>query len=64
MNKGIKRVWGISEVGFFMMSSMETMFLLFFLTDVGAAADGDCRCDHGIHGDRRCSFCCTGGDRD
>lgn len=34
MNKGIKRVWGISEVGFFMMSSMETMFLLFFLTDV------------------------------
>ena len=34
MNKGIKRMWGISEVGFFMMSSMETMFLLFFLTDV------------------------------
>lgn len=34
MNKAIKRVWGISEVGFMMMSSMETMFLLFFLTDV------------------------------
>ena len=34
MNKAIKRVWGISEVGFFMMSSMETMFLVFFLTNV------------------------------
>ncbi len=34
MNKGIKTLWGISEVGFFMMSSMETMFLVFFLTNV------------------------------
>ncbi len=34
MNKGIKSLWGISEVGFFMMSSMETMFLVFFLTNV------------------------------
>lgn len=34
MNKAIKRAWGVSEIGFFMMSSMETMFLIFFLTDV------------------------------
>ncbi|NTU89280.1 MAG: hypothetical protein HGA54_05140, partial [Actinobacteria bacterium] len=30
----IKRVWGISEVGFSVMSAMETSFLVFFLTDV------------------------------
>ena len=34
MSKNLKRFWGISEVGFFMMSSMETMFLIFFLTNV------------------------------
>ena len=34
MNKKIKTLWGISEVGFFMMSSMETMFFMFFLTNV------------------------------
>lgn len=34
MNASIKRFWGISEVGFFMMSSMETMFLVYFLTNV------------------------------
>lgn len=34
MNRGIKTAWGISEVGFFMMSSMETLFFIFFLTDV------------------------------
>ena len=34
MNKGIKSVWGISEVGFSMMSTMETVFFMIFLTDV------------------------------
>lgn len=34
MNKAIKRAWGVSEIGFFMMSSMETMFLIFYLTNV------------------------------
>ena len=34
MNSKIRKFWGISEVGFFMMSSMETMFLVFFLTNV------------------------------
>lgn len=34
MNASVKRFWGISEVGFFMMSSMETMFLVYFLTNV------------------------------
>lgn len=34
MKPAIKRFWGVSEVGFFMMSSMETMFLVFFLTNV------------------------------
>ena len=34
INKKIKRFWGVSEVGFSVMSMMETSFLLFFLTDV------------------------------
>lgn len=34
MNKGIKSIWGISEVGFSMMSTMETVFFMIFLTDV------------------------------
>lgn len=34
MNKGIRSVWGISEVGFSMMSTMETVFFMIFLTDV------------------------------
>lgn len=34
INGTIKKVWGISEVGFSIMSVMETSFLLYFLTDV------------------------------
>ncbi len=34
INKKIKTVWGISEIGFSVMSTMETSFLVFFLTDV------------------------------
>ncbi len=34
MKKSIKSLWGISEVGFSLMSTMETAFLVFFLTDV------------------------------
>lgn len=34
INKKIKIFWGISEVGFSIMSVMETSFLLYFLTDV------------------------------
>ena len=34
INKKIKSLWGISEVGFSVMSTMETTFLVFFLTDV------------------------------
>ena len=34
INKKIKTFWGISEVGFSVMSTMETTFLVFFLTDV------------------------------
>lgn len=34
MKKGIRGVWGISEVGFSMMSTMETVFFIIFLTDV------------------------------
>lgn len=34
LNKKIKYLWGISEVGFSVMSMMETTFFLFFLTDV------------------------------
>ncbi len=30
----IKTLWGISEIGFSVMSTMETSFLVFFLTDV------------------------------
>lgn len=34
LKKSIRGVWGISEVGFSMMSTMETVFFMFFLTDV------------------------------
>ena len=34
LKKSIKGVWGISEVGFSIMATMETSFLVFFLTDV------------------------------
>lgn len=34
LKKGVKAAWGISEVGFSMMSTMETVFFLVFLTDV------------------------------
>lgn len=34
INSKIKNFWGISEVGFSVMSTMETTFLVFFLTDV------------------------------
>lgn len=34
MKKSIRSVWGISEVGFSIMSTMETMFFIVFLTDV------------------------------
>ncbi len=34
INQKIRRFWGISEVGFSVMSMMETSFLLYFLTDV------------------------------
>lgn len=34
LNKQTKAVWGISEVGFSVMSTMETSFLVYFLTDV------------------------------
>lgn len=34
INKKIKALWGVSEIGFGVMSMMETTFLLFFLTDV------------------------------
>lgn len=34
INRKIKNLWGISEVGFSVMSTMETSFLVFFLTDV------------------------------
>ena len=34
LSKKIKSVWGISEVGFSIMATMETSFLVFFLTDV------------------------------
>ena len=34
INGKIKTVWGISEVGFSIMATMETTFLVFFLTDV------------------------------
>lgn len=34
MKKSVKTVWGISEVGFTMMSTMETVFFIVFLTDV------------------------------
>ena len=34
INKKIKTVWGISEIGFSVMSTMDTSFLVFFLTDV------------------------------
>lgn len=34
INKPIKRVWGISEIGFSIAATLETAFFLFFLTDV------------------------------
>lgn len=34
LKKSIKGFWGISEVGFSMMSTMETVFFMIFLTDV------------------------------
>ena len=34
INQKIKRFWGISEVGFSLMATMETTFFVFFLTDV------------------------------
>ena len=34
MKKSIRSIWGVSEVGFSLMSTMETAFLIFFLTDV------------------------------
>ena len=34
ISKKIKTFWGISEVGFSIMSTMETTFLVFFLTDI------------------------------
>jgi len=34
INGKIKTAWGVSEVGFSVMSTMETTFLVFFLTDV------------------------------
>ncbi len=34
INGKIKAVWGISEVGFSVMATMETSFFVFFLTDV------------------------------
>lgn len=34
LKRSIKGVWGISEVGFSMMSTMETVFFVIFLTDV------------------------------
>jgi len=34
MKKSIRSIWGISEAGFSLMSTMETAFLIFFLTDV------------------------------
>ncbi|MBQ8974198.1 MAG: MFS transporter, partial [Oscillospiraceae bacterium] len=34
LTKSIKRVWGISEVGFSVMATMEMSFFVFFLTDV------------------------------
>ncbi len=34
MKKSIRSLWGISEAGFSLMSTMETAFLIFFLTDV------------------------------
>lgn len=34
VKKSIKAIWGISEVGFSLMATMETAFLVFFLTDV------------------------------
>ena len=34
INGKIKTIWGISEVGFSVMATMETSFFVFFLTDV------------------------------
>lgn len=34
LKKSIKGVWGISEIGFSMMATMETVFFMIFLTDV------------------------------
>lgn len=34
INKKVRRLWGVSEVGFSIMSIMETTFLLYFLTDI------------------------------
>ncbi|NTU89760.1 MAG: hypothetical protein HGA54_07650 [Actinobacteria bacterium] len=34
LKKSVKGVWGISEVGFSLMATMETVFFMIFLTDV------------------------------
>lgn len=34
LKKSIKGLWGISEIGFSMMATMETVFFMIFLTDV------------------------------
>ena len=34
LKKSIKGLWGISEIGFSMMSTTETIFFMMFLTDV------------------------------
>lgn len=34
INKKIRAVWGVSEIGFSLTATMETAFFLFFLTDV------------------------------
>ena len=34
INTKLKRYWGISEIGFSFMATMETSFFIIFLTDV------------------------------
>ncbi len=34
LKKSVKAAWGVSEIGFSMMSTMETVFFIVFLTDV------------------------------